>query len=128
MLRSLIHLMAIALSLSASSILAQDTSHVRGATNDSLHNSRPAQLRMKELPASARKKGTGIEGRVFSVGAPAVRVGWTPPPFEHVCTILVMDSAQQAVREVKTDAKGRYTISLPPGKYFLSVKESMISK
>lgn len=75
---------------------------------------------------SVRRPGTGVEGRVYSIGAPAVRVGWTPPPHEQVCTIVVVDSADQTVKAVKTDAKGRYRIALPPGKYRLKVKESFI--
>jgi len=131
MSRSLISLMplvTIAIVLTAVPVIAQDTSHVPRDANDSVQNQGPVKLRMKMGAKTARPVGTGIEGRVVAVGAPAVRIGWTPPPFEQVCTIIISDSTQQAVREVKTDAKGRFTISLPPGNYFLRVKESMLSK
>ncbi len=57
-----------------------------------------------------------------------MRIGRTTPAFEHVCTIIVTDSTQHPVRELKTDPKGRFRASLSPGKYFLTVKESFIPK
>ena len=126
--QSIMKLMTFAIVLAASPVVAQDASRVPDTAKDSLHRQGPVKFRMKMGAKSARPGGTGIEGRVVAVGAPAVRIGWTPPPFEHVCTIIITDSMEQAVREVRTDAKGRFTIPLPPGKYFLRVRESMLSK
>ncbi len=67
---------------------------------------------------------SGIEGQVYRVDAPAVRIGWTPPPFEHVATILVLTPRGDTIRVAVTDSLGRFEILLPSGEYFLRVKES----
>jgi hypothetical protein len=70
---------------------------------------------------------TGIQGQVYSIATPGpTPVGWIPPPLETMNTVLVLDSNHRQFTEVKTDDKGRFTIELQPGTYYLRVKDSMI--
>ena len=69
---------------------------------------------------------SGIEGRVYSIGAPAVTRDWSPPPLERISTIIVLNNRQTEIKEVATDAHGRFSISLPSGIYYLRVKESLL--
>jgi len=70
---------------------------------------------------------TGIQGQVYSIATPGpTPVGWVPPPLEKISTILVLDSNHKFIFEVLTDNKGRFTVELQPGTYYLRVKESMI--
>ena len=67
---------------------------------------------------------SGIEGRIYSIGAPAEQVDWSPPPLERVSTIIILDNRQTVVKEISTDNQGRFSIILPPGVYSVRVKES----
>jgi hypothetical protein len=70
---------------------------------------------------------TGIQGQVYSIATPGpTPIGWTPPPLEIMSTIVVLDVNKKLVKEFATDGRGRFKIILPPGRYFLRVKESMI--
>jgi hypothetical protein len=70
---------------------------------------------------------TGIQGQVYSIATPGpTPIGWVPPPLETISTILVLDSNHKTIFEVLTDNKGRFTIELQPGTYYLRVKESRI--
>jgi hypothetical protein len=70
---------------------------------------------------------TGMQGQVYSIATPGpTPVGWIPPPLEIVSTVVALDANHRFVLEVLTDNKGRFTIELPPGTYYLRVKESMI--
>ena len=40
---------------------------------------------------------TGIAGQVYAVGAPAVRIDWTPPPLERVSTIVITDTTGKEI-------------------------------
>jgi hypothetical protein len=69
----------------------------------------------------------GIQGQVYSISTPGpTPIGWTPPPLEIISTIVVLDTNKKLVKEFATDEKGRFKIFLPPGTYYLRVKESMI--
>ena len=71
---------------------------------------------------------TGIQGQVYSIATPGpTPVGWVPPPLEKISTVLVLDSNHKLIVEALTDVKGRFTIELEPGTYYLRVKESMIA-
>ena len=78
------------------------------------------------VPVTQRR--TGIKGQVYAVGAPAVRIDWKPPPLERISTIIITDSTGKTVKEIKTDTKGKFTTSLPPGIYYFLVKESIIER
>jgi hypothetical protein len=70
---------------------------------------------------------TGIQGQVFLISAPGpIPIGWVPPPLEQVNTIQVLDPQRKIVRELTTNDKGRFMISVQPGTYYLKVKESLI--
>lgn len=69
---------------------------------------------------------TGISGRVYSIGAPAITKDWTPPPLEQVSTIIVEDSKGNTIKTSLTDSLGKYKIQLLPGTYYLQVKESLL--
>ena len=79
----------------------------------------------KAKVASSNLK-SGIEGRVFSIGAPAVSEEWSPSPLERISTIIILDRNHAEVREATTDDLGRFNVSLPAGVYFLRVKESIV--
>lgn len=69
----------------------------------------------------------GMQGQVYSIATPGpTPVGWVPPPLEMISTVLVFDSSRKFITEAITDDKGRFTIDLQPGTYYLRVKESMI--
>jgi hypothetical protein len=70
---------------------------------------------------------TGIQGQVYSIATPGpTPVGWVPPPLEIISTVLVLDSSHKLLIEVLTDNKGKFSVELQPGTYYLRVKESMI--
>jgi hypothetical protein len=70
---------------------------------------------------------TGVSGQVYSIATPGpTPVGWVAPPLEKVSTILVFDSKHKSLAQALTDSKGKFTIGLEPGTYYLRVKESMI--
>jgi len=70
---------------------------------------------------------TGIQGQVYSIATPGpTPVGWIPPPLEKISTVLVLDSNHKLIVEALTNDKGKFTIELEPGTYYLRVKESMI--
>lgn len=76
---------------------------------------------------SAPTEKAGIVGQVYSIGTPGpVPIGWKPPPLEEVSAIIVLNSDQVTVTEFQTDEKGRFETELPPGTYFLRVKESLV--
>jgi len=71
--------------------------------------------------------GTGIQGRVYSIATPGpTPIDWVPSPLEKISSVLVLDSNHKFIFEVFTDNKGRFTVELQPGTYYLRVKESMI--
>jgi hypothetical protein len=70
---------------------------------------------------------TGIQGQVFSIATPGpTPIGWVPPALEKISTVLVLNSNHKVIVESFTDDKGKFTIELEPGTYYLRVKESMI--
>jgi hypothetical protein len=70
---------------------------------------------------------SGIQGQVYSIATPGpTPINWVPPPLEQVSTILVLSSNREVIVQALTDSKGRFTIPLSPGTYFLRIKESMI--
>ena len=84
------------------------------------------QIGCNDNGTTATKSETGIEGQVYSIGAPTVPVGWTPPPLERVSTIIIMDTKRQPLTEVLTDEKGKFKVLFAPGIYYLQVKESLL--
>ncbi len=85
-----------------------------------------AHTASQTTPSTAFAGESGIQGQVYRVDAPAVPLGWKPPPLRRVMTILVLDSLNATLNEIKTDSLGTFTILLPPGEYFLQVKESLL--
>jgi hypothetical protein len=70
---------------------------------------------------------TGIQGQVYSIATPGpTPEGWVAPPLETISTIVVLNSNHKLIVEAPTDNKGRFTIGLDPGTYYIRVKESMI--
>lgn len=70
---------------------------------------------------------TGMRGQVYSIATPGpTPVNWTPPPLEMISTVILLDVNRTAIQEIMTDSKGRFTITLAPGTYYLRVKESRI--
>ena len=69
---------------------------------------------------------SGVSGQVVSICVPSIPPEWTPPPREEVSTIVILDKNQLPVMEAKTDEKGRFNILIPPGTYFVQVKESPV--
>jgi len=68
---------------------------------------------------------TGITGQVYLISSPGpVPVNWSPPPFEQVSTIVVMNVQKNIVEQKQTSKTGEFMISLPAGTYYLRVKES----
>jgi hypothetical protein len=76
---------------------------------------------------SSPSEKAGLQGQVYSIGTPGpVPNGWTPPLLEMVSTIIVLNSNRITVKELPTDETGRFKTQLPPGTYFLRVKESLV--
>jgi hypothetical protein len=70
---------------------------------------------------------SGVQGQVYLISKPGpIPIGWIPPPLEQVLTIQILDVQRRTVREERTSDKGKFTISLQPGSYYLRVKESPI--
>ena len=69
---------------------------------------------------------SGVEGQVYRLGGPAQRIGWTPPPFQVITPITILDSTGKVLKEITTDSLGKFKIYLPPGKYSFVVKKSFI--
>jgi hypothetical protein len=67
---------------------------------------------------------SGLAGQVYAIGGPAISI--PPPPYEKASTIVVLDSTSGPVNEFATNDKGKFQISLSPGKYYLRVKESFV--
>jgi len=82
------------------------------------------QFGCKQGQPTASQSVTGIVGRVYSVGGPAVS---NPPPvYEKECTIIVVDSTKGSNSEFKTNGQGEFQIELSSGIYYLQVKESVV--
>lgn len=70
---------------------------------------------------------TGMQGQVLLISKPGpIPIGWVPPPLEQVTSIQVFDAMRKLVQETMTSVQGRFSIFLPPGTYYLRVKESPI--
>lgn len=71
--------------------------------------------------------GAILYGQVLLISKPGpIPIGWIPPPLEQVNTVLVLNTDRKQVREVTTDNRGTFSISITPGTYHLRVKESPI--
>ena len=69
-----------------------------------------------------------LSGQVYNLSHPGpIPVGWIPPPYEDVCTVIIQDFNQKFLVEVNTDNKGKFNIAVPEGIYYLRVKESLLS-
>ena len=69
---------------------------------------------------------SGMTGQVFSICVPSFPSGWTPPPLERVSTVIILDVNQLPIMEARTDDKGRFTLLISQGTYFIRVKESPV--
>lgn len=68
-----------------------------------------------------------LYGQVLLISKPGpIPIGWIPPPLEQVNTVLVLNADRKQVREVTTDKRGSFSVSITPGVYFLRVKASPI--
>lgn len=78
------------------------------------------------LPIQSRE-GT-LQGQVYNLSHPGpIPIGWVPPPYEAVCTVIAEDIQQNIRLEVNTDSYGIFQIKVSPGTYYLRVKESRLS-
>lgn len=68
-----------------------------------------------------------LRGQVLLISKPGpIPIGWIPPPLEQVSTVVILDAKRVHVREVMTDKRGSFSVSISPGTYYLRVKESPI--
>ena len=68
-----------------------------------------------------------ITGQVYNQSHPGpIPVGWSPPPLKQISTIRVLDINKNGLLEITTDINGSFQISLEPGTYYFSVKESPV--
>ena len=68
-----------------------------------------------------------LSGQVYLISKPGpIPIGWIPPPLEQVNTVLVLDAGRIQIREVATDKRGSFSVSVNPGTYYLRVKGSPI--
>ncbi len=80
------------------------------------------------LPTPPDKDAGIIYGQVFDLSHPGpIPVGWEPPAYENICTVIAQDTDQNISIESRTSAKGFFSITAPAGKYYLRVKASPIS-
>ena len=81
-----------------------------------------------DCSAQTKKSTSGVYGEILRWGLPPVAEG---PAFEEIsgCDVVVkrMDSSREFKR-VKTDAHGKYTIMLPPGKYVVFAFDKRLGK
>lgn len=76
---------------------------------------------------SAPDANAYLEGQVLLVSTPGpIPVGWVPPPYETACTILILNETKTIVKESATDSKGKFSIAVSPGTYYVRVKESRV--
>ncbi len=73
--------------------------------------------------ATGPDTNSGILGQLYEIGAPAVPVGWIPPPLRAVKAVAVFDSVGIIVKDVETDSLGSFGILLLPGKYALRIMD-----
>lgn len=80
------------------------------------------------LPTPPLLYPTVLYGQVYNLSHPGpIPEGWIPPPYDDFCTVIVQDLRQAINLEYRTDNHGKFQISVPPGTYYLRVKESMLS-
>ena len=79
-----------------------------------------------ESPSLSTPSVSGvITGQVFNQSHPGpIPVGWSPPPLKQISTIRVLDINKNGLLEITSDINGSFHISLEPGTYYFSVKES----
>jgi hypothetical protein len=66
-----------------------------------------------------------ITGQVYNQSHPGpIPVGWSPPPLKQISTIRVLDINKNGLLEITSDINGSFQISLEPGTYYFSIKES----
>jgi len=83
---------------------------------------------LNSLPTLPLKYPNVLEGQVYNLSHPGpIPVGWVPPPYEAVCTVIIQDINQGIILEVNTDSKGKFRVSVQDGIYYLRVKESTLS-
>ena len=80
------------------------------------------------LPTPTLAHSGILNGQVYNLSHPGpIPIGWVPPPYEAVCTVIAQDIQQNIRLEVDTDSHGKFQILVPPGTYYLRVKESRLS-
>jgi hypothetical protein len=66
-----------------------------------------------------------LTGQVYNLSHPGpIPIGWIPPPYEKQCTIIVLDKNRNPILVSLTDDKGKFSISIFDGSFYLRVKES----
>lgn len=75
---------------------------------------------------NALSSGTNtLNGQVLLISYPGPQpIGWIPPPLQEVNVVQILNEQRRVVREVATDATGRFHLSLAPNSYYLRVKNS----
>jgi hypothetical protein len=75
------------------------------------------------------KPETGtLQGQVYNLSHPGpIPIGWIPPAYETVCTVIAQDVNQRIIVESETNRHGKFYIILKEGVYYLRVKESNLS-
>ncbi len=83
---------------------------------------------LNSLPTLPLKYPNVLVGQVYNLSHPGpIPVGWIPPPYEAICTVIIQDVDQGIILEVKTDSKGKFRVTVQDGIYYLRVKESLLS-
>ena len=76
----------------------------------------------QSVSSSEEKTGT-LQGQVYAVGGIPTATDW-PPPYRAACTVIVLDSGHNGVKEVPADGAGHFETTLAAGAYYLRVKET----
>ena len=85
-------------------------------------------LLMIAVPLGCQDEGiaeTGMTGQVYCLCTPNITPEG-PPALEKISTIVILNDKQTIVKEVTTDIKGRFSVLLPPGIYYVRVKDSPV--
>jgi hypothetical protein len=83
---------------------------------------------LDSLPTLPLKYPNVLYGQVYNLSHPGpIPVGWVPPPYEAICTVIIQDVDQNITINVKADSAGKFNTMVQDGNYYLRVKESALS-
>ncbi|HUN66421.1 MAG TPA: hypothetical protein VMW43_10000 [Bacteroidota bacterium] len=71
---------------------------------------------------------SGIEGQIYTTGPPAITVDWTPLPLRIATPLIILGKQKDTVRTLTSDERGRFRVLLPPGEYYILLRQSMIPR